>query len=60
MITVELTPEELNNLLVFLNRVQITGQEAVALVLLQQKLARSQQNLNGVKEAQSEMEAKET
>jgi len=43
MPTIDLTPEEANNLAVFLARVQLTGQEATVFVLLLQKLAQAQQ-----------------
>lgn len=42
---IELAPEDLNNLMVFLNRVQISGQEAVTFVMLQQKLLQAQQTV---------------
>ena len=45
---IELTNEEASNLMVFLNRVQLTGQEAVTFVVLQQKLALAQQQAQSV------------
>lgn len=36
----EFSQEELNNLLALISRVQITGKEAVVVVLLQQKIAK--------------------
>lgn len=38
MITLQLSEEEMNNLLTFLNRAQLTGQEADVLVMLKLKL----------------------
>ena len=35
---INLTPEETQNLIVFLNRVQIAGSEATALLVLRQKI----------------------
>ena len=40
---VELTTEDVNNLLAFINRAQITGQEAEVAVALKQKLLRAAQ-----------------
>ena len=44
MYTVKLTEQQLQNLLSFLNRVQLTGQEAVAFVSILQALNNSTSN----------------
>ena len=42
MITINLTPQESNNLLAFLSRVQLNGAEATLFVQIQQKIQLAQ------------------
>jgi len=50
MININLSQEDIKNLYVFLNRVQLQGSEAVALVKIMQKIEESIKEKEGIKE----------